>query len=54
MPPPKENLARVLAALDQHQAGSTTDIFVRLRSWLFTIARSIDIPKICAMPGFDR
>src|SRR5437764_6073643 len=47
------NLARVLAALDQHQAGSTTDIFVVSDHGFSTIARSIDIPKILRDAGFD-
>src|SRR5437588_4828868 len=47
------NLARVLAALDQHQAGSTTDIFVVSDHGFSTIARSIDIPKILREAGFD-
>src|SRR6266704_485650 len=47
------NLARVLAALDQHQAGSTTDIVVVSDHGFSTIARSIDIPKILRDAGFD-
>src|ERR1700720_1546759 len=47
------NLARVLAALDQHQAGSTTDVFVVSDHGFSTIARSIDIPKILRDAGFD-
>src|SRR6266850_4161580 len=47
------NLARVLAALDQHQAGSTTDIFVVSDHGFSTIARSIDIPKLLRDAGFD-
>jgi predicted AlkP superfamily pyrophosphatase or phosphodiesterase len=48
-----QNLARVLAALDQHQAGSTTDIFVVSDHGFSTITRSIDIPKILRDAGFD-
>src|SRR6266481_3745357 len=41
------------AALDQHQAGSTTDIFVVSDHGFSTITRSIDIPKILRDAGFD-
>jgi arylsulfatase A-like enzyme len=48
-----ENLARVVAALDRHQARSTTDIFVVSDHGFSTIAREIDVPKILKNAGFD-
>jgi len=48
-----ENLARVLAALDQRQARSTTDVFVVSDHGFSTIARSIDVRKILRDAGFD-
>src|SRR5438132_3701828 len=48
-----DNLARVLAALDQHQARSTTDLFVVSDHGFSTIARSIDVRKILRDAGFD-
>lgn len=48
-----DNLARVLAALDRHNARSTTDIFVVSDHGFSTIARSIDVPKILRDAGFD-
>jgi predicted AlkP superfamily pyrophosphatase or phosphodiesterase len=48
-----ENLGRVVAALDQHHARSTTDIFVVSDHGFSTIAREIDVPKILKNAGFD-
>jgi arylsulfatase A-like enzyme len=48
-----ENLGRVVAALDQHQARSSTDIFVVSDHGFSTIAREIDVPKILKNAGFD-
>ena len=48
-----ENVGRVLAALDQHQARSTTDVFVVSDHGFSTIARSIDVRKILRDAGFD-
>ena len=48
-----ENLARVLAALDRHNARPTTDIFVVSDHGFSTIAREIDLPKILRNAGFD-
>lgn len=48
-----ENLARVLAALDERHARSTTDIFVVSDHGFSTIAREIDVPKILKNAGFD-
>ena len=48
-----DNLARVLAALDRHNARSTTDIFIVSDHGFSTIARAIDVPKILRDPGFD-
>ena len=48
-----QNLARVLTALDQHNARATTDIFVVSDHGFSTIARSIDVPKILRDAGFD-
>jgi predicted AlkP superfamily pyrophosphatase or phosphodiesterase len=47
------NLARVIEALDQRNARSTTDIFVVSDHGFSTIARSIDVPKILRDGGFD-
>jgi arylsulfatase A-like enzyme len=47
------NLARVLAALDKRNLGSTTDVFVVSDHGFSTIARSIDVPKILRNAGFD-
>jgi predicted AlkP superfamily pyrophosphatase or phosphodiesterase len=48
-----ENLARVLAALDKHNARSTTDIFVVSDHGFSTISREIDAPRILRDAGFD-
>ncbi|MBV9617781.1 MAG: alkaline phosphatase family protein [Verrucomicrobia bacterium] len=48
-----ENLGRVVAALDQHHAKSTTDIFVVSDHGFSTIAREIDVPKILKNAGFN-
>ena len=48
-----DNLARVLAALDQHQATSTTDVLVVSDHGFSTIAREIELPKILKTAGFD-
>jgi arylsulfatase A-like enzyme len=48
-----ENLARLLAALDKHNARSTTDVFVVSDHGFSTIARSIDVRKILRDAGFD-
>jgi predicted AlkP superfamily pyrophosphatase or phosphodiesterase len=48
-----ENLGRVVAALDQHHARSTTDIFVVSDHGFSTIAREIDVPKILKNAGLD-
>jgi len=48
-----QNLGRVLAALDKHDARSTTDVFVVSDHGFSTIARSIDVPKILQDAGFD-
>jgi predicted AlkP superfamily pyrophosphatase or phosphodiesterase len=48
-----ENLARVLEALDKHNARSTTDVFVVSDHGFSTIARSIEVPKILRDAGFD-
>jgi predicted AlkP superfamily pyrophosphatase or phosphodiesterase len=48
-----ENLGRVVAALDQHHARSTTDIFVVSDHGFSTIAREIGVPKILKNAGFD-
>ena len=48
-----ENLARLVEALEQHKAKSTTDIFVVSDHGFSTIARSIDVPKILRDAGFD-
>jgi predicted AlkP superfamily pyrophosphatase or phosphodiesterase len=48
-----ENLARVLNALDQYNARSTTDIFVVSDHGFSTISREIDVPKILRDAGFD-
>jgi predicted AlkP superfamily pyrophosphatase or phosphodiesterase len=48
-----ENLARVLAALDKHNARATTDVFVVSDHGFSTIAREIDLPKILKSAGFD-
>jgi arylsulfatase A-like enzyme len=47
-----ENLARVLAALDQHHARDQTDIFVVSDHGFSTIQRSIDLRKILREAGF--
>ncbi len=47
------NLGRVLAALDRHQATSTTDIFVVSDHGFSTIERSVDLRKILKDAGFD-
>ena len=48
-----KNLGRVVVALDQHQARSTTDIFVVSDHGFSTIARETDVPKILKNAGFD-
>jgi predicted AlkP superfamily pyrophosphatase or phosphodiesterase len=48
-----ENLGRVVAALDQHKAKSTTDIFVVSDHGFSTIAREIELPTILKEAGFD-
>ncbi len=48
-----ENLARVLNTLDQHNARSTTDVFVVSDHGFSTIAREIELPKILKEAGFD-
>ncbi|HLW35150.1 MAG TPA: alkaline phosphatase family protein, partial [Chthoniobacterales bacterium] len=48
-----ENLGRVLAALDKHNARSTTNIFVVSDHGFSTIAREIELPKILKAAGFD-
>jgi arylsulfatase A-like enzyme len=48
-----ENLARVLSALDKHNARPTTDIFVVSDHGFSTIAREIELPKILRAAGFD-
>lgn len=48
-----QNLARLLTALERHNARSTTDIFVVSDHGFSTIARSIDVPKILRDAGFD-
>jgi arylsulfatase A-like enzyme len=48
-----ENLARVLTALDRHNARSTTDVFVVSDHGFSTIAREIELPKILKTAGFD-
>ena len=48
-----ENLARVLAALDKHNARLKTDIFVVSDHGFSTIAREIELPKILRAAGFD-
>jgi predicted AlkP superfamily pyrophosphatase or phosphodiesterase len=48
-----ENLARLLNALDQHNARSTTDVFVVSDHGFSTIAREIELPKILKEAGFD-
>jgi arylsulfatase A-like enzyme len=48
-----ENLGRVLAALDEHHARETTDVFVVSDHGFSTIARSIDLRKILTAAGFD-
>src|SRR5438034_1729536 len=47
-----ENLAAVLAALDQRNARATTDIFVVSDHGFSTIRRSIDLRKILSDAGF--
>lgn len=48
-----DNLAQVLAALDRHNARSTTDIFVVSDHGFSTIRRSIDLRKILRDAGFN-
>jgi predicted AlkP superfamily pyrophosphatase or phosphodiesterase len=48
-----DNLARVVAALDQRHARSTTDILIVSDHGFSTIAREIDVPKILRNAGFD-
>ncbi|HST29987.1 MAG TPA: alkaline phosphatase family protein [Chthoniobacterales bacterium] len=48
-----ENLARVLSALEKHNARSTTDVFVVSDHGFSTIAREIELPKILRAAGFD-
>ncbi len=48
-----QNLGRVLAALDKHNARLTTNVFVVSDHGFSTIARSIDLPKILRDAGFD-
>jgi arylsulfatase A-like enzyme len=48
-----QNLARVIAALEQRGARSTTDVFVVSDHGFSTIERSIDVRKILRDAGFD-
>ena len=48
-----ENLATVLAALDQRDARGTTDVFVVSDHGFSTIARSVDLPKLLDDAGFS-
>jgi type I phosphodiesterase/nucleotide pyrophosphatase len=48
-----ENLARVLAALDQHHSRADTDVLVVSDHGFSTIERSIDLRKILKAAGFD-
>ena len=48
-----DNLARVLAALEKHQARSTTDIFVVSDHGFSTTSREIELPKILKAAAFD-
>jgi arylsulfatase A-like enzyme len=48
-----QNLARVLKALDEHDARSTTDVFVVSDHGFSTIAHEIELPKILKTAGFD-
>ncbi|HXY60250.1 MAG TPA: alkaline phosphatase family protein [Chthoniobacterales bacterium] len=47
------NLARVLAAIDQHDARMTTDVFVVSDHGFSTIARETELPRILKEAGFD-
>ena len=47
-----ENLAAVLAGLDEHKARATTDVFVVSDHGFSTIRRSIDLRKILNEAGF--
>ena len=47
-----ENLSRVLAALDQHHARETTDVFVVSDHGFSTIAHMVELPKILKAAGF--
>jgi len=47
-----ENLAKVLAALDERKARGTTDVFVVSDHGFSTIRRSIDLRKILSESGF--
>src|SRR2546423_396099 len=48
-----ENLARVLAVLENRKARSTSHVFVVSDHGFSTIGRSIDVPKILRDAGFD-
>jgi arylsulfatase A-like enzyme len=48
-----DHLAAVLAALDQHQARATTDIFVVSDHGFSTIQRRVQLPEILADAGFN-
>ena len=48
-----ENLGRILAALDKHNARSTTDVIVVSDHGFSTISREIELPKILKDAGFD-
>ena len=48
-----QNLARVLGALERHDARSTTDIFIVSDHGFSTIERSIDVRKILRDTGFN-
>ena len=48
-----DNVARVLSALDKHNARSTTDVFVVSDHGFSTISREIDVPKILRAAGFE-
>ena len=48
-----ENLGRVLAALDQHHARPTTDIFVVSDHGFSTIEHMVELPKALTQAGFN-
>lgn len=48
-----QNLARMLAALEKHNARSITDVFVVSDHGFSTIAREIELPRILKTAGFD-